>query len=114
MDALRALVARNLVAEGRIEAFFVLLSGIVRSYIEDGFGVRAPEQTTEEFLQRVAGAPALAAHRASLAPFLQVADEVKFAQHQPEDVVIQRAFATARDFIEQTADAGPTTTERAA
>jgi hypothetical protein len=114
MNALHALVAKDLVAGGEIERFFVLLSGIVRSYIEDAFGVRAPEQTTEEFLQDVAAAPALAAHRTSLAPFLQVADEVKFAQHRPESVVIQRAFETARDFIQQTADTRPATTERAA
>ncbi len=105
LDALRALVARDLVAAGQVEQFFVLLSAIVRSYIEDAFGVHAPEQTTEEFLHNVSSAPAVAAHRTALAPFLQVADEVKFARYEPDKAVIQRAFDTARDFIQQTGGA---------
>ena len=102
MEALRALVARDLVAHGEIEPFFVHLTGIVREYIENAFGVRAPEQTTEEFLQHVVDAPSVAAHRAALEPFLQTADAVKFARFTPDAAMIQRAFDTARDFILQT------------
>lgn len=112
IQALRRLVNEGLIEQGQIESFFVRLSQIVREYIEAGFGVRAPEQTTEEFLQHAAEAPAIAAHRAALEPFLQVADEVKFARYRPDSAVIERAFNTARDFILQTSPAGGSQTVR--
>src|SRR5258707_12752244 len=33
-----------------VEVFYTRLSDIVRQYIEDRFGLHAPERTTEEFL----------------------------------------------------------------
>jgi len=47
---LRALVAENLVEQGRIKEFYERISGILRHYIEDRFDLHAPERTTEEFL----------------------------------------------------------------
>ena len=99
MDRLHQLVARKLVEAGHIEPFFVELTGIVRDYIEAAFHVRAPEQTTQEFLAQLRSSPAVAAHREQLEPFLTAADEVKFARATPEPAVIQRTFDTARDFI---------------
>ncbi len=105
LEALRRLVAKDLIAAGRIEQFFVEITGIVREYIERAFGLRAPEQTTEEFLANITSQPVVAAHRQVLAPFLAAADEVKFARARPEAAAIQRAFDTARDFILQTSGA---------
>ncbi|MGD2110409.1 MAG: hypothetical protein PVI86_13595, partial [Phycisphaerae bacterium] len=102
MEALRALAAKNLIAKGQIEPFFVEITWIIRDYIELAFGLRAPEQTTEEFLGNITAAPAVARHRDVLEPFLTAADEVKFARAKPQTDTIQRAFDTARDFIVQT------------
>ena len=49
--ALAALLAENLPARGLFKEFYLRLTGIVRQYIEDTTGIRAPEQTTEEFLR---------------------------------------------------------------
>jgi len=103
LEALRQLVARDYLSNGQVERFFVEITGIVRDYIERAFGLRAPEQTTEEFLANIASAPIVAQHRNALEPFLVAADEVKFARITPEKAAIQRAFDTARDFILQTA-----------
>ncbi len=105
LEALRQLVARDLIGAGRIEAFFVEITGIVREYIERAFGLRAPEQTTEEFLAGIGTSPVVARHRDALASFLAAADEVKFARATPDKATIQRAFDTARDFVLQTSGA---------
>lgn len=106
MEALRALAAKDLIAKGQIEPFFVEVTRIVRDYIEWAFGLRAPEQTTEEFLANIASAPVVARYQNVLEPFLTAADEVKFARAAPEPSTIQRTFDTARDFILETSGTG--------
>lgn len=105
LEALRQLVAKDYIAAGRFEAFFVEITAIVREYIERAFGLHAPEQTTEEFLAGITRQPVVAAHRAALEPFLIAADEVKFARAVPDRAAIQRAFDTARGFVLQTSGA---------
>ncbi len=102
MQRLRELVDKKLVENGAVEQFFVEITGIVRDYIEQSYGLRAPEQTTEEFLNNITDHTPVARHRGVLEPFLTAADEVKFARQQPETQTIQRAFDTARDFIVET------------
>jgi hypothetical protein len=46
-------LAENLPARGAFKEFYLRLTGIVRQYIEGTTGIRAPEQTTEEFLRDV-------------------------------------------------------------
>ncbi len=104
LEALRRLVDRRLVEQGQIEAFFVEITEIVRDYIERAFGLKAPEQTTEEFLAHLGESPVVSRHRAALEPFLTAADEVKFARLTPEPALIQRTFDTARDFVMQTSN----------
>ncbi|MEZ4403641.1 MAG: hypothetical protein R3B06_26695 [Kofleriaceae bacterium] len=48
--------------------------------------MRAPELTTEEFMQRARTAPGLSAtHRDLLSAFLERCDRVKFAGYRPDD-----------------------------
>ncbi len=101
--ALNRLRARHLIDAGKFEEFFVQLSTIVRRYLEDGFHVRAPEMTTEEFLAAAASDGRLiAAHRRLLAEFLSQADLVKFARHFPTLKDSEAAFEAARRFVEET------------
>ncbi|MBM3859108.1 MAG: hypothetical protein FJ395_05595 [Verrucomicrobia bacterium] len=95
MRALQQLREENPV----IEIFYTRLSDIVRHYIEERFGLRAPERTTEEFL---AEANLPAGQMALLGAFLQECDLVKFARHQPDASDRQRAFAAAEKFVEET------------
>lgn len=106
LSRLRELADRDLIGLGRIEPFFVEVTAIVRDYIEGAFGVRAPEQTTEEFLLAMVTEPAVARHREVLQPFLTAADQVKFARLTPAKPAMQRAFDTARDFVVETAGTG--------
>src|SRR5262249_46599976 len=58
-EALRMLRERRLPEAGAFKEFYSSLSDIVRRYLEDRFRVRAPEMTTEEFLETTARGAAL-------------------------------------------------------
>ena len=103
---LRALLDEDLIAKGRTKEFFFRLTFIARMYIERRFGLRAPEQTTEEFLPNAAGSGLLSpGHQQLLKDFLGYADLVKYAAHTPGVKDIEDCFAAARRFINETAPA---------
>ena len=86
-----------------MDAFFVELTDLVRHYLEDRFGLHAPELTTEEFLEVAAGSPDLNdAHKGFLKDFLRRADQVKFAHHMPEPDYIEDVLDAAGRFLAQT------------
>jgi hypothetical protein len=102
---LEHLVAADLVARGRTKTFFLALSAVLRHYIENRFGAAAPERTTEEFLAEIRDDPRLPpAQRPMLQEFLVLCDQVKFAEHMPATLEIQRAFDLCKEFIAVTAD----------
>ncbi len=103
LAALDTLLGENLLADGYLKLFYRRLSDIVRHYIEDRFGLRAPEQTTDEFLAGLANAPQIRNdHHQLLRRFLRQADMVKFAKFQPGSDETGGAVDAARRFIEQT------------
>ncbi|OHB63687.1 MAG: hypothetical protein A2Y77_17930 [Planctomycetes bacterium RBG_13_62_9] len=100
---LRALVAEDLVEQGRIKEFYERISGILRHYIEDRFDLHAPQRSTEEFLAELQFTQALTSpQKAVLEEFLTHCDLVKFARHDPTKEQIQRTFDLVKDFIEKT------------
>jgi len=93
------LVASGL-AERDVKQFYVELTSIVRRYIERITGVRAPEQTTEEFLREISRAQTFGSDECSrLRDFLESADLVKFAAHQPRAEDIEESVRRARLFV---------------
>ena len=104
LEALNRLRSARLLEKEEFAEFYVRLSSIVRAYLEGRFDLRAPEMTTEEFLQIAQRSPQLnAAHRSALAQFLSEADLVKFARYRPSAEDAERAYAAARQFVESTA-----------
>jgi hypothetical protein len=86
-----------------MDAFFVELSGIVRRYLENRFGLRSPELTTEEFVQELANSPDLVrSHQRLLREFLNRADLVKFAHVVPDPADVELSLEGARSFLEAT------------
>jgi hypothetical protein len=86
-----------------MDLFFVRLSGIVRCYLEDRFGLRSPELTTEEFLEQLSTSPDLVrSHQTLLRGFLERADLVKFAHHVPDAAAVEESIQTAHRFLEET------------
>lgn len=106
LTALDALLAEGLLAGGAVELFYLRLSDIVRHYIEDQFSLRAPEQTTEEFLAEMSRGPHIRRdHQTLLRDFLHRADMVKFAKFVPAAEETGGAVEAARLFIEQSVPA---------
>jgi hypothetical protein len=99
--ALAALLEENLPAKGLVQEFYLRLTSIVRHYIEGTTGVRAPEQTTEEFLRDMHRRGLFEPNQsARLQDFLQAADMVKYAGQQPTPEQIETSIARANEFIE--------------
>ncbi|HEX3474496.1 MAG TPA: hypothetical protein VHT91_05615 [Kofleriaceae bacterium] len=85
------------------DAWFVALSAIVRHYLEQRYEIRAPELTTEEFLQVATARPELSAdHRGLLRSFLERCDRVKFAGYRPDADESLATLKAARGFVEDT------------
>ena len=100
---LHELRLRNLPIQGQTERYYVDLSAILRYYLEDRFGLRAPEQTTPEFLDAAAQNGSLTAEQQEfMALFLRHSDRVKFARHEPSVVEMEQRLAEAERFIENT------------
>jgi hypothetical protein len=98
--------AREFLQPASAERFSVIVSGIVRRYIEQRFAVRATLCTSEEFLREILAAPnhALAPHRARLAAFLQQCDVGKFSGEPLTLRHLEAIYASAGDFLQATAE----------
>ena len=89
-----------------LDRFYVAVSSILRVYLEGQFGLRAPEQTTEEFLAAAEAEPAFdRGQQRTLRAFLAACDAVKFARARPSADETARIIETARGFVQATADA---------
>ena len=98
--ALERLLAEDLPRRGLVKEFYLRLTGIVRQYVEDTTGIRAPEQTTEEFLRDMRSRAAFPPERSvQLAEFLEAADLIKYAGQQPGAGQIDQAIARAHEFV---------------
>jgi len=102
-DALAALTEQGLMEKGEIKRFYRQISDILRHYIEDRFGLTAPEQTTEEFLISLKESKGvIREYNSLLKTFLSGCDLVKFAEHQPATEDIQVMFDSCKAFISGT------------
>lgn len=94
------LIQEDLPRQGRVKEFYLRLTGIVREYIEGTTGLRAPEQTTEEFLREVRHSDRFdGSHAVRLQDFLEAADMVKYAAQQPNEENISQSVSRAKEFI---------------
>jgi hypothetical protein len=88
---------------GRPEPFCVAVSGIVRLYLEEQFRLRAPERTTEEFLEELKSSALLAlSQKESLGEFLSHCDLVKFARYEPNRAELRHLYDAALRLVEET------------
>jgi len=102
-ERLEALKKKHLIEEGRVKAYYFELSDIVRHYLEDGFHLKAPEMTTEEFLIMVKMKDELSReHKSLLREFLSHCDLVKFARYGPSGEEIDLSFDSAKRLVDQT------------
>jgi len=105
MQEIRRIEDLKLVESGAVKEYYYLVSACLRTYIEDRFMIRAPEQTTEEFLQHIiSSGEILPGYVNTLKEYLQHCDLVKYAQFQPDGEQVERILETSKTFIAETAD----------
>ncbi len=102
---LNILLNKNLPELGMFKEFYIQLNLIVRIYIEKQFALRAPEQTTEEFLQDLSVSDKITGEfKKSLKNFLIHSDLVKFARHKPVEDEIKDSIESCKNFIKVTGE----------
>ena len=102
---LEELLAGDLITRNMAKEFYVRLTRIVRLYIERQHSVRAPEQTTQEFLAAVGHDPRFKPEVVrKLRDFLESADLVKFAAYLPGSEAVAQSTRTAREYVETDAE----------
>ena len=90
---------------GRPEPFCVSISDTLRIYLEDRFELRAPERTTEEFLDELAMSPRLSfRQKETLTDFLTRCDLVKFARDEPGEPELRDLLEVALRLVDETAE----------
>ena len=105
-----AVLKNSALAETDLREYYIHLTGIVRVFIEETTGIRAPEQTTEEFLRHIETEPSrnfTPQARIRLARFLESADMVKFAKFRPGPDEAAASLESARDFVSTFEPAAP-------
>ena len=101
---LERLLNRHWLEQGLFKDFYIELTQVVRRYIERAHGIRAPGQTTEEFLAAAQDHPRFSPSvLGRLREFLQSADLVKFAGQAANPQVAEASVKTARTYIEEDA-----------
>jgi hypothetical protein len=93
--------ALALITDARL--FCIAVSDALRVYLEERFSFRAPERTTEEFLQDLQATTLLSTdQKLTLAAFLQECDLVKFARLEPTENELRRLHDAALRLIDET------------
>lgn len=103
LNELRSLLAKGWIESENVEPFYTELSSIMRRYIENRFGLRAPERTTEEFIREAATSRLLSSdHQMLTSGFLEQCDLVKFARHRPQRADMQNGYNAAERLVRET------------
>ncbi|MBM2833250.1 MAG: hypothetical protein HW406_411 [Candidatus Brocadiaceae bacterium] len=102
-ELLERLLKEDLIAKGLVREYYYRITNILRHYIEDRFGLLAPERTTEEFFTVMAHTNQLDdTHKMLIREFLERCDMVKYAKYGPSNLEIKETYDAAKRFIDET------------
>ena len=102
-ELLERLSKEDLIAKGLVKEYYYRITNILRHYIEDQFGLLAPERTTEEFFTEMAHTNQLDdTHKILVREFLERCDMVKYAKYGPSKLEIKETSDAAKRFIDET------------
>jgi hypothetical protein len=102
MNGLEGLKEKKLWQAGKVKDYYTQMTDILRTYIEDRFGVQAIEMTTEEILDGMKGTDADKASIDRLAKTLVLADLVKFAREKPLPLDNDSCMNNSISFVRET------------
>jgi hypothetical protein len=102
MNGLEGLKEKKLWQAGKVKDYYTQMTDILRTYIEERFGVQAIEMTTEEILDGMKGTDADKASIDKLAKTLVLADLVKFAKEKPLPLDNDSCMNNSISFVKET------------
>lgn len=101
-EALDRLEAFDLLDRGEIKEYHILVSEIIRTYVEGRFGVYALAMTTVEVVERLRCVDLPEDAVQAFRGFARLCDLVKFARLRPAPVACRDILEAARAFVQQT------------
>jgi len=107
LQALQELERKRLWQQDRSKAYYTELTDILRTYVEQRYGVPAMEQTTDELLGALGLSSMPGTAREQLAQILRLADMVKFAKWKALPSEHEQAMAGAIKLVQETATSDP-------
>ena len=103
LQELDGLLASHLLESEKFKEFTERLSWIFRHYVEKGFGLMAPERTTEEFIAEMRKQKEFNKDQQDLVgQFLAFCDKIKFAKYAPVTSEMSQGVMIVRDFVRET------------
>lgn len=101
-DSLRALAEMRLIEKGLVKEYYIRLSDIIRTYIENRYRIFAMDRTTWELFQEMKSKRIERLHVDRINDFLEECDMVKFAKYMPSQKEIEEAYKKAEEIVEIT------------
>ncbi|MCX5693235.1 MAG: BatD family protein [Candidatus Omnitrophica bacterium] len=101
-DALKALKEMKLIEKGLIKEYYIRLSDIIRTYIEDRYSIFAMDRTTWELFQEMKSKRIERLHVDRINDFLEDCDMVKFAKYMPSHKEIEEVYKRAEEIVDIT------------
>lgn len=102
ISSLEKLKAQKLWQQGKVKAYHIQLSDIVRRYLEKRFKITALEMTTAEIMQAMRNKAEMKENGDNLREMLTLADLVKFAKHEPSSTDNEISMDMAFEFVNNT------------
>lgn len=103
LEQLQKIKSEDLVNNGKTKEYYYRISSCVRFYIEGRFEIRAPESSTEEFVEEAIQSQKIEGrHINILKEFLSACDLVKFAQIDSDIAQADEIYRIAEAFIQET------------
>ena len=100
--ALSALKEADLVEKGLIKEYYVRLSDIIRTYIENRYRIFAMDRTTWELFQEMRSRKIERQHADKINYFFEDCDMVKFAKYTPVRKETEEAYKKAEEIVDIT------------
>jgi len=99
-NALSALKESKLIEKGLIKEYYIRLSDIIRTYIENRYRIFAMDRTTWELFQEMKSKRIERLRLEKINDFLEDCDMVKFAKYTPDQKEIEEIYKKAEEIID--------------
>jgi|SRR6185312_5025605 len=100
--ALEDINTKKLWQEGKVKDYHSALTDVLRTYLDDRFGINAQEMITDEIMQSMRRIDIDGELKTKLKQILVLADLVKFAKEQPIPKEHEDSFTYAVNFVKST------------